>query len=219
MEEKKPSKAQLENRIKNALVFVGRDKDYQGIYFSDKGLRLEVTQDYAVISTGFHRHVFSAYTAQGYSRPYLYTKRFVEIAFAHDCLVKDAGGDVSYSYAKLFKILEAEEDKTEYNIAWFYDKWMFIIFNNLYSISEDAASTWIVYFKYMSAIAMNSIILDEHSDGLTNKQFAKRFLETIDDFTKNMEENVIFQAISDEERMKQEIEAIQASELDESLAK
>ena len=67
----KETKGDLERRMRNAIVLVPKDKYYQGIYFDDKGLRLEVTGDFAIVTTGFHRHVFSSFTSQGASRPYI----------------------------------------------------------------------------------------------------------------------------------------------------
>lgn len=207
MEKKKETKAQLERRMKNALVFVPRDKDTLGIFFDDKGVRLEVTQDVCVISTSFHRHVFSAITPSGYSRPYLYTKRIIEIALENDCVVGNG-----YSFARLLGVLNGKEDKTEYNIVVYYSWWLMVIFDGLYSISEDDVSSWLVYFKYINIIATNSILLEEHKEDVTNKQFVEQFISRIKEFTDGVDERVLFHALSDEERINQEIEAIQENE-------
>ena len=207
MEKKKETKAQLERRMKNALVFVPRDKDTLGIFFDDKGVRLEVTQDVCVISTSFHRHVFSAITPSGYSRPYLYTKRIIEIALENDCVVGNG-----YSFSRLLEVLNGKEDKTEYNIVVYYSWWLMVIFDGLYSISEDEVSSWLVYFKYINIIATNSILLEEHKEDVTNKQFVEQFISRIKEFTDGVDERVLFHALSDEERINQEIEAIQENE-------
>ena len=212
MEKKKETKAQLERRMKNALVFVPRDKDTLGIFFDDKGVRLEVTQDVCVISTSFHRHVFSAITPSGYSRPYLYTKRIIEIALENDCVVGNG-----YSFARLLEVLNGKEDKTEYNIVVYYSWWLMVIFDGLYSISEDEVSSWLVYFKYINIIATNSILLEEHKEDVTNKQFVEQFLSRIKEFTDNVDERVLFHALSDEERMKQEIDSIQQAEQEQAM--
>ena len=57
MEQKKPTKAQMARRLSNAIVLVEKTKDTQSVFFSDKGVRLTVTEDKAVIATGFHQHV------------------------------------------------------------------------------------------------------------------------------------------------------------------
>ena len=70
----------------------------------------------------------------------------------------------------------------------------------------------LVYVDYMHNIARNSIFLDEHKDGLTNKQFIDKLIELVRDFTKGMEEREIFVAKSDEDIMRENIEAIQQDE-------
>ncbi len=214
MEQRKPTKAQIEKRIQNAVVFVPRDKETKSIYFSDKGLRLTVTEDTAIIETAYHRHIFESITTAGYSRPFLYTKRFIEIALDNDCKT-----DKGYSYSKLFDTLKGKEQKDEFNFATYYDWWLFIIFNNLYSISEDEVGSWMVYFKYMQAIVMNTIVFDEHKEDLTNKMFYDKFKETLDEFLKYVDERVIIHKKTDEELMKESAEALKETEIDNEYGK
>ena len=113
MEQKKPTKAQIERRLSNAIVLVEKTKDTQSVFFSDKGVRLTVTEDKAVIATGFHQHVFDAYNMNGMSRPYLYTKRIVELALENDCEARDdKGNPTGYAYAALLETLKKKEDMT-----------------------------------------------------------------------------------------------------------
>ena len=215
--DKKPTNAQLSRRIQNAVVLVEKDKDTKSIFFDDKGLRLTITMDYAIIETGAHRHIFDFITPSGnVSRPYIYTKRFVEIADENDCIIEDRQGNKLRSYAKLFDVLKKKDDKTEYNIATYFDWWAFIIFDGLYSIGEGEASSWIVYFKYMCSIATNHILLEEHKEDVSNKQFVKRFVDLINEFTNGIDETTILHALSDEERLKQEMDALQKDE-DENI--
>ena len=212
MEQKKPTNSQLQRRIVNAVVHIDKDKSYQSVYWSDKGLRLETTDEYCVISTGFHRHVFNNFTSSGISRPYLYTKRVIEIANEN---LKDIEVDGGYSFQKLLEVLKEKENKSDYNIVTYYEWWCSVIFDGLYSISEDEVGSWLVYFKYINILATNSILLEEHKEDVTNKQFVEQFLSRIKEFTDNVDERVLFHALSDEERMKQEIESIQENEQEE----
>lgn len=209
---KKPTNAQLQKRIDNAIVFVPKTKDTVSIFFSDKGLRLTTNEDVAIIATGFHRHVFNNFTSSGISRPYLYTKRVIEIANEN---LKDIEVDGGYSFQRLLEVLKAKEDKSDYNIVTYYEWWCSVIFDGLYSISEDEVGSWFVYFKYINIIATNSILLEEHKEDVTNKQFVEQFISRIKEFTDNVDEHILFHALSDEERMKQEIEAIQENEQEE----
>ena len=212
MEQKKETRAQIERKIKNAIVFVPKDKETKSIFFSDKGLRLTVTEDTAVIETNYHRHVFSNYTSFGLSRPYVYTKQVVDMALNYDCKTEDG-----YSYQKLARTLEEKEDKTEYNIFWYVDKWLFNIFQPLYSIGESEVESFLVYESYVHNLARNNIILSEKTDDMTNKEFINRVCDTIKELTNELEESVILHKKTDEELVQENIEAIQEQEQNEMM--
>lgn len=219
MDTKKPTNAQLNGMIKNAVVFVPKDKETKSVYFSDKGLRLTVTDDYCVIATNFHRHVFDKITSNGYSRPYLYVSQFVDMALhpANDCKVNLKDGGYTFSMSKLFSVLKAKEDQTDYTIATYVDWWLFNIFSPLFGIDENRAAQFITLFDYMSNIAKNKIILDEHKKGLTNKEFAKQHAKLMKDFLKDIQEGQILVAESDEDKLKKEAEALKEQEQEESI--
>ena len=223
MEQKsKVTKAQLERRVKNALVFIPKDKEYQGIYFTDKGLRLEATNDYVVVSTNFHRHVFDAITTSGMSRPYIYVKQFIEIALAHDCKYKDERGEMFYSYRKLLNDLrdsKEEKDRRDYLIAFYVDMWLQNIFNPLYMIDETEAASFMTYLDYCCGLARNVLLLGEHSEDITNKRFIRDFVDKILELTQDNEERVIFHKLTDKERMEQEVSALAEIDNDETLKK
>lgn len=211
-EQKKTTKAQLEKRIANALIHVDKTKDCQTIFFDDKGLRLSVTEDFCIIETGYHRHVYNNYTSDGICRPWLYTKRIIEIANENDCKVGDG-----YSYQRLMQVLKDKDDKSDYNIVTYIDWWLMNIFAPLYSIGENEAQTFMVYLDYMHNIAKNAILFEEHKDGLTNKQFIDKYIGLIRDFTNGINERQVFVAKSDEDVMRENIEAMQQDENDKIL--
>lgn len=218
-QQKKPTKGDMERRMHNAIVLVPKDKDTQSVYFDDKGVRLVITSDFAIIGTMFHRHVFNALTASGVSRPYIYTKRFIEIALANESsiLVKDEKGNTKRSYAKLFATLKEKEDKSEYNIAWFYDLWLSNIFAPLYGIGETESEAFLVYEQYLHNVARNHLILSEKPDGMTNKQFIKQTMELVEKYTDGMEETQIFKPLTDDEKAKAEIVALQESQTEKTM--
>lgn len=214
-EEKKPTASQLERRLMNAVVHIDKTKDTQSIYFSDKGLRITVDKEYAIIETGFHRHIFTSFTSAGLSRPYLYTKRFLEAALEHE---KEIVTESGYSYERLFAVLkEDEENKVKYNIAQYVDWWLFNIYAPLYSIGESEAETFLVYESFIHNLARQNVILEEKTDDMTNIQFLDRVQKMEKDFTANIDESVIFKKLTDEELVKSEIEAVQEQEADEAM--
>jgi hypothetical protein len=214
--DKKITNGQLQRKIKNALVFVPKDKNYQVIFFDDKMIRLECTDDFCVISTGYHRHVFDAVNYNqgvGFSRPYLYTKKIIEIAFSNDCQ-KENG---VFTYEHMLDVLSTKEDKSDYNIATYYQWWLFNIFQPLYSIGENEIETFLVYEQYLHNIARSKIILSEKTEDITNRMFIDEVLETERKFTDGMNELVVFHKITDEEMKNKEFEAIQEESIERTI--
>ena len=216
-QEKKLTAAQLERRLLNAVMHIDKTKNTREIYFSDKGLRLIDCDEHVLIQTGFHTHVFSKVTANGYSRPALYVSRLIDIALSDGEYISASKEDKTYSYKKLFEILKSREDRTQYNIAMYVDWYLYNVFQPLYQIDENAASQFLVYYNYMNNIACNSVFLEEHKDGLTNKQFIEHRDEIMKEFMKNLEESQIFEPMSDEQLVKQNMEAMQQQEAEQAM--
>ena len=212
----KPTNAQLLRRIQKSPLHLDFTKNTVSVYFSDKGLRLTVddTEGYALIATGFHTHYFQNWTSQGISRPYLYTKRIIEIVNEH---LEEIKTDNGYSFQRLLEVLKAKDDKSEYNIVTYYEWWCSVIFDGLYSISEDEVGSWLVYFKYINILATNSILLEEHKEDVTNKQFVEQFISRIKEFTDGLEESVLLHKKTDDELMKENMEAVQEQEQEQAM--
>lgn len=201
--QKKPTNKQLEGRIKNALVHIDKDKSYKSVYFVDRGLRIETTDDFAVLSTNYHQHIFSRYSAADmFSRPYGYLSRLVEIAIENDCTTKDG-----YSFAKLMSVLNEKEDKTECNIVTIADWYIININAPLYRLRESEVGLTLTYLEYLFNISTNITIGEEKSKDMTNHQFVKSVLAKIKDGFKNQNEFVMFKKLTDEEIAKQIAEA------------
>lgn len=217
METKKLTAAQLQRRLNNALVLVEKTKDTKEVFFDDKGLRLTATDEYCLVQTGYHTHVFKKFNMSGYSKPCMYVERLIDIAIENDCYVKDEDGNLTRSYKKLIDTLKAKTEKDEYNIAMYTDWYLFNIFYPLYSISENAAQQFLVYHSYLHNLASQCILLDEHKNGLTNKEFIKKYNDMMKEFLDKMEVSNIFEPMSDEERMKREMEAVQEQEVEQAM--
>lgn len=212
MSNKNTTKGELERRMRNAIVLVPKTKDTVSVFFDDKVLKLTATDDFAVIETGFHRHVFNQLTPSGVSRPYLYTRRFIEIAIENDCVVYDAKGNPTRSYAKLMDVLKNKEDKTEYNLCWFVDLWLNNIFQPLYGIDETESAAFLIYDTYLHNIARSQIILSEKEKDITNIEFVNQEHELVNKFIDGMKEAVIFHKLTDKELQEREISALQENE-------
>lgn len=219
MEKKAPTKQQVINRIARAIVFVDRTKDTKTMYFDDKGLRLTINEDYAVISTASHSHVFDRITSTSVSRPYLYVERFLEVAQSHEkeFMVNDTNGNPRRSYAKFMKFLESQENKEEYNVCWYIDKWFDILFAPLYAIGESEAQSFLLYESWLHNIARNVVIFGEHKEDVTNKMFIDNVIEKMREFVATIEERILFPKKTDEEVMNENIDAMMEHENKEVL--
>jgi hypothetical protein len=213
-QKKKPTNAQLQKRIENAIVFVPKTKDTISIFFSDKGVRLVADSDGCVIETNYHRHVYSNITGAGVSRPYLYTKRVIEIANENIEAIKTESG---YSYQRLIDVLKAKEDKSEYNIVTYVSWWLEIIFAPLYSIDESEVGSFLVYEAYLHHIARQAVLLSEKKEDMTNKQFFDEVIKNMQDFIKGIDERVIFHKMSDKEMAQANIEALTQNEQEQAM--
>lgn len=211
------TKEQLERRVKNALVFVPRDKDYAGVFFVDHGIKLEVTVDTAVVSTSFHKHVFDLITSSGISWPYLYVKRLVEIANENKEFAKVDGG---LSLEKLLAYLKTSDSETknqEFNLCTFVKWWLYNIFSPLYSIGESNAEFFIVYLSYLSNVGRDSILLSEKPEGMTEGQFIDAYIDTFKELVSSLRESedadtLLFPPKTDRQIFKELIEAAAAEE-------
>ena len=123
-------------------------------------------------------------------------------------MVKDAKGNVTRSYGKLMAVLKEKEDQTEFRVAWYFDLWLNTIFHPLYGIGETEAESFLVYESYLHIIARNKIILSEKTEDITNKQFIEQIGKELVEFTKDVDEHVVFPKKTDEERKKEEIDAL-----------
>lgn len=206
-QKKKLSKAQIEKRLANAVVLIEKTKDTRDIFFSDKGVRLTITDDYAIIGTNYHRHIFDKITVNGESRPYIYTEAVVDLALANlEAITDEQGG---YSFNKLIALLREDTENTApYNIVTFYSWWLFVIFNNLYTIGEREIDAFTVYFNYMAGISANMVFLEERKEDLTAKGFVKDFTSKLQSLMEDVSDFVLLPHLSDEERAAQEAKAI-----------
>lgn len=215
MEKKKETNAQLKKRIEKALVHVEKTKDTKSVYFSDRGLRLTINEDCAIISTGFHKHIFNKITSSGISKPYMYTDMVIDLALENSCLVEDENviGEKYYSYQRLLDVLKNNEEKNyDYLIVYYYSMWLYNIYNPLYSISESESSSFVVFLTYVVNVATNSIILEEKKDDVTNRQIVNELCARIKKFTSDIDERVIFAKMTDEDFAKKEMEAMNEQE-------
>lgn len=210
----KPTNAQLLRRIERAVVHIDLTKSTISTYFSDKGVRLTADDESAVIAFGYSQTIFNSFTSSGVSRPWLYTKRVIEIANENKESIKTDSG---YSFQKLLKVLKEKEDNAEYNIVVFYDWYLMCLFSPQFLIGESETESFLVYEDYVHNLSRNQVILEQHNEDVTNKQFIDKVIKNVQEFTGNMTETVILHKKTDEEIVKENIDAITEQEMNDAM--
>lgn len=207
MEQKKQTNGQLQRRLKNALVHIDKTSETKSVYFDDKGLRVTVNEDVAIVETGYHRHIFNSYTMGGVSAPWLFLRRLVDITLENECNTYQGLSD---------KLKEKKgEASSDYNFVIYVGWWLYNIFIPLYHIGNDDASMFIVYEDYIHNMARNTVILSEREEDLTNKKFVMQIEKMMNDFMANITETVFLKKKTDEEIMSENIAAEQAQAVED----
>lgn len=220
MDNKRPTNAQLQKRIANAIVHIDKTKDTHTAYFTDKGVRLTASEECAVIAFGHAKVVYDSFALSGICRPYLYTKRVIEIV---EELAKDENvvgrikTEAGYSFKGVLEVLGELEDKSQYNILTYYDWFIFNVFQPLYGIADDEVSSYLVYEDYLHNIARNMVILSEKDEDMTDKQFTAKVQSNMNELMSNLEERVIFHKKTDEEVANENMEAMMEMEQEQAM--
>jgi hypothetical protein len=117
----------------------------------------------------------------------------------------------------LLDVLNEKEDKSEYNIVTYFSWFLQNLHSPQYGIAEDEVSSFLVYEDYIHNIAKNSVLLSEHEEDMTNKQFINKVIANIKEFTDNLEESVLLHKMTDEELAQANIEALAQNEQEQAM--
>jgi helix-turn-helix protein len=74
-----------------------------------------------------------------------------------------------------------------------------------------------VYEDYVHNIARNQVILEQRNEDVTNKQFIDKVIKNMQEFTGHITETVILPKKTDEEIIKENIEAVAEQEMNETM--
>jgi len=195
-----PSKAQLEKRIKNAQLIVDKGSDYKAFFFGDRGIGIYVCEDYTITSTLSHQHVWNNITSSGFSNPYGYLKRFVEIANENkdNIVLKDKEGNPYYSIDKLTSLASLSNE--DHLLCVMCDRFICINESSVYDIGNDSVTVSALMLGYMHFLAKANAYMDTEEDkDYTRLDMASKYISIMrtlsidtdydkDDFQSKIEE-------------------------------
>lgn len=224
MEKKKMTNAQLEKRLRNAVLHIDRTKDTKQVFFDDRGLRVVVNEDWACIGCGNYTITFRVITPSGISTQYTFLKRFLDVALANESryTIKDAKGNPFRSYALFIKTLEKEhadgnDPENDYLWLWYVDKWIFNYECQLASLGESPAQSFATYEQYMHNAACSHVFLSEKTEDMTNHQYVANVIAKLQQYMEGVSENIIFAAQTDDEKAQAEIAALNEQQTEKTM--
>ena len=114
------------------------------------------------------------------------------------------------------KILKEKQDSFEHSIFIYCDWWFNNIIAPLYEIGNDEKQQFYVYERYMHTLARNEVVKGEHNEDVTTNDFVEEVCKKEMEFMKDFEQKVLLKKKTDEEKVKEECEAM-AQELEENM--
>lgn len=180
MEPKKISKAQLEKAVRTAIVYVPKTKDTRTLRIDDRGYTITITDDYTVVSTNFHRNVFSNFVSDGLSSPHVWLDMFVQICekYHEHGEIKDEAGNVrAFSLKQMMAWDEFPQE--EYVIVEHTEAWLDTLTEGCFSIGDDELSVQNVSMMYLSFLSKANTLLTAANKDITKNEMYNKYLSSI----------------------------------------
>lgn len=218
MEQKKtkPTNAQLQKRISRAVVHIDRTKDTKEVFFDDRGIRIVISDERAIISQLSFMMTFDEIVSGGYSRNYMVLNRIVEMVDEYDCVVVNEKGEKSVSFWKLYDSVKnstKEGHEADNGIITKFIIWFGVMQSSMFMLSERTDFTFALGTQY----AMNSIISGSiskfYEKDMTNKELLAEIAKEFDTYRDSVKEEFVVMKKETKEDRKQAIaNAIQEQE-------
>lgn len=219
--DKKPTNAQLQRRIDSAIIHMDRTKDTKEVFFDDRNIRVVVNEDVALLANGIYTTMFNRHYFGGESNQYLCLSSLVECAKRYDdkIIASNKNGEKFRSFALLVKTMEENNDA---DYAWIKVlEWFIYNFEANIALAPRENFTNAIFYNIYEKFAHSAASLEqfsnEHKDGMTNKEYFKAIADKLIAIADDMNDDKMFEPISDEEMAKKEMEALQKNEEEKIL--
>ena len=221
MEQKKPTNAQLQKRISRAVVHIDRTKDTKEVFFDDRGIRIVISDERAIISQLSFMMTFDEIVSGGYSRNYMVLNRIVEMVDEYDCVVVNEKEEKCVSFWKLYDSVKnstKEGHEADNGIITKFIIWFGVMQSSMFMLSERTDFTFALGTQY----AMNGIISGSiskfYEKDMTNKELLAEIAKEFDTYRDSVKEEFVVMKKETEEDRKQAIaNAIQEQEQEQAM--
>ena len=202
MEQKKATRAQLESKIKNATLIVGKAKKSITL----DGITIYLCKDEGVCSTVTHSHVYQRILANGnVSMPCLFLDALVSIALNHleEISEKDKEGNTSYSLVKLMQLKSLKNVDRE--IVYSVNLFLFNINEPIYGIGARTNDATNLFATFNLLTSKADTFLNARSEDVMQNEFYNdlishvRFNSLTTDLPKDANKESLMKVVKDAE--------------------
>ena len=182
MESKKLSKAQLEKAVRTAIVYVPKTKETKTLRLDDRGFTITITENYTVVSTNFHRNVFSNFVSDGLSNPHVWLDSFIQICEKYHEYgeIKDDNGNVkAFSLKQMMENAKDKLEDVEFMILQHTDAWLSTLTEGCFAIGDTDLHIQDVMIMYLSFLAKSNVLLSAADKDIYKQEMYNKYLAAI----------------------------------------
>ena len=219
MPEKKLTNAQLQKRLKNAILHVDRTKAYRAVMFADRNLKIEIEEDVAIISRLSYRLCFDKVVASGYSRVYLILANVVDMASRYDCIKDDEKVGKFTSYWKLWDaVREKEAQQGDLGVLTIFSVWFDVLQSTLFLCPEQADETFALNTIYVLNTYVHGVLAKPYDKDMTNKELMVEISNEVNEYIAQMgDEYVVLHKETKEEQEQATADALAEEQVEQAL--
>lgn len=211
------TKEQLQRRLDKAVLHIDRTKEFKSCYFADRGLRITVEEDVALVGRQSYVLMFEKVVAGGYSRIYMLLSNMVDMANRYDCTAKDAKGEQYMSYYKLREILSGDAGaKIDYNVFVIFTAWFDVLQSTLFLSPESPEEMFALNGIYALNTIVHGAVSKPYEKDMTSNELWGEIQKDISEYVGSMgDDYVVLKHKTDEEKEKELSEVLNEMQIDE----
>jgi hypothetical protein len=219
MQEKKPTNAQLQKRLKNAVLHIDKTKAYRAVMFADRNLKIEIEEDVAIISRLSYSLCFNKVVAGGYSRVYMILANVVDMVKRYDCIKENDKVGKFTSYWKLWDaVREKEAQQGDLGVFTVFSCWFDVLQSTLFLCPEKSDEMFALNSIYVLNTYVHEVLSKPYDKDMTNKELSIEISKLFNQYIAEMgEEQVVLHKETKEEQEQAIADAMAADEVEQNL--
>lgn len=219
MQEKKPTNAQLQKRLKNAVLHVDKTKAYRAVMFADRNLKIEIEDEMAIVSRLSYSLCFNKVVAGGYSRIYMVLANIVDMVQRYDCTKESEKVGKFISYWKLWDaVREKEAQQGDLGVFTVFSCWFDVLQSTLFLCPEKADETFALNSIYVLNTYVHGVLAKPYDKDMTNKELMIEISNEVNEYIAQMgDEYVVLHKETKEEQEQATADALAEEQTEQAL--